>query len=152
MGLEIYGKQKKVFICPENVDNLDVSKAYSKIEPHFDNLNIGQNENVHCEKIQKKQEELTMQTENFDLKKENEKKEKYDSLELENVEMFVKGKKDFNKNNQVELTTKMNVVGKQKVPWNESNEAIKTTKMNIDKNGRTKFENLYKEQNVYNYI
>ena len=151
LGLEIYGKQKKVFICPENVDNLDVSKAYSKIEPHFDNLNIGQNENVHCEKIQKKQEELSMQTENFDLKKENEKKEKYDSLELENVEMFVKGKKDFNKNNQVELTTKMNVVGKQKVPWNESNEAIKTTKMNIDKNGRTKFENLYKEQNVYNY-
>ena len=149
LGLEIYGKQKKVFICPENVDNLDVSKAYSKIEPHFENLNIGQNENVQCDKIQKKQQELSMQKENFDLKKE--KKDKYESLEKENAEMFVKGQKDFNKNNEVELTTKMNVVEKQKLSWNETNEAIKTTKMNIDKNERTKFENLQKEQNAYNY-
>ena len=152
LGLEIYGKQKNVFICPENVDNLDVSKAYSKIEPHFENLNIGQNENVQCDKIQKKQEELSMQKENFDLKNEKkDKKEKYESLEKENAEMFVKGQKDFNKNNEVELTTNMNVVGKQKLSWNETNEAIKTTKMNIDKNEQTKFYNLKKEQNVYNY-
>ena len=71
-------------------------------------------------------------------------------LTLENGEMFVKGEKNFNKGNEVELTTKMNVIGKQKLPWNETNEAIKTTKMNIDKTERTQFENLYVENNAYN--
>ena len=137
LGLEIYGKEKKVLICPENVENLNVSKAYSKIEPHFENLDIGQTDNVHCEK-----------TENI-IKK----KERYDNdLTMENGEMFVKGQKDFNKDNTVELTTKMNVKGKQKLNWNETNEAIKTTKMNIDKNESIQtFGNLYIENNVYNY-
>ena len=137
LGLEIYGKEKKVLICPENVENLNVSKAYSKIEPHFENLDIGQTDNVHCEK-----------TENI-IKK----KERYDNdLTMENGEIFVKGQKDFNKDNTVELTTKMNVKGKQKLNWNETNEAIKTTKMNIDKNESIQtFGNLYIENNVYNY-
>ena len=137
LGLEIYGKEKKVLICPENVENLNVSKAYSKIEPHFENLDIGQTDNVHCEK-----------TENI-IKK----KERYDNdLTMENGEIFVKGQKDFNKDNTVELTTKMNVKGKQKLKWNETNEAIKTTKMNIDKNESIQtFGNLYIENNVYNY-
>ena len=137
LGLEIYGKEKKVLICPENVENLNVSKAYSKIEPHFENLDIGQTDNVHCEKT-----EII-----------NKKKERYDNdLTMENGEMFVKGQKDFNKDNTVELTTKMNVKGKQKLNWNETNEAIKTTKMNIDKNESIQtFGNLYIENNVYNY-
>ena len=135
LGLEIYGKEKKVFICPENVENLNVSKAYSKIEPHFENLNIVQTVPVHCEK------EITKKIERYD-----------NNLTMENGEMFVKGQKDFNKNNSVELTTKMNVKGKQKLTWNDTNEAIKTTKMNIDKDDSTPtFDNLYIENNVYNY-
>ena len=142
LGLEIYGKEKKVFICPENVENLNVSKAYSKIEPHFENLDIGQTENVHCEKTEK---------EKIEVKKL--KKERYDNnLTMENGEMNVKGHKDFNKDNSVELTTKMNVKGKQKINWNETNEAIKTTKMNIDKTESIPtFDNLNIEKNVYNY-
>ena len=150
LGLEIYGKEKKVLICPENVENLDVSKAYSTIKPQFENLNIGQNENVFCERVQKKQEELNIDSNELALKKI--KKSKYDiPLTLESGEMFVKGQKDFNKENAVELTTKMNVKGKQKLSWNETNEAIKTTKMNIDKNERNKFDNLYVENNTYKY-
>ena len=150
LGLEIYGKEKKVLICPENVENLDVSKAYSTIKPQFENLNIGQNENVFCERVQKKQEELNIDSNELALKKI--KKSKYDiPLTLESGEMFVKGQKDFNKENAVELTTKMNVKGKQKLSWNETNEAIKTTKMNIDKNERNKFDNLYVENNAYKY-
>ena len=150
LGLEIYGKEKKVLICPENVENLDVSKAYSTIKPQFENLNIGQNENVFCERVQKKQEELNIDSNELALKKI--KKSKYDiPLTLESGEMFVKGQKDFNKENAVELTTKMNVRGKQKLSWNETNEAIKTTKMNIDKNERNKFDNLYVENNTYKY-
>ena len=170
LGLEIYGKEKKVFICPENVENLKVSKAYSKIEPHFENLDIAQNENVHCEKtVQIKEEpqiDNTIKTENTKIKKEPKKpkttnninikkakKERYeDNLTMENGEMFVKGEKDFNKDNEVELTTKMNVKGKQKFSWNETNEAIKTTKMNIDKEETIPtFDNLYIENNAYNY-
>ena len=135
LGLEIYGKEKKVLICPENVENLNVSKAYSKIEPHFENLNIDQTEPVHCEK------DTTKKIERYD-----------NNLTMENGEIFVKGQKDFNKDNTVELTTKMNVKGKQKLNWNETNEAIKTTKMNIDKNETIQtFGNLYIENNVYNY-
>ena len=148
LGLEIYGKEKKVLICPENVENLDVSKAYSTIKPQFENLNIGKNEDVFCERVEKK-EELNIQHDELALKKN--KKDKYDTLTLESGEMFVKGQKDFNKGNAVELTTKMNVKGKQKLPWNETNEAIKTTKMNIDKNERNKFDNLYVENNAYKY-
>ena len=150
LGLEIYGKEKKVLICPENVENLDVSKAYSTIKPHFENLDIGQSENIFCEKAPKKEDELNIQHEDLNIKKS--KKDKYDMpLTLENGEMFVKGEKDFNKNNEIELTTKMNVEGKQKLTWNDTNEAIKTTKMNIDKNERTKFENLNVENNTYNF-
>ena len=138
LGLEIYGKEKKVLICPENIENLDVSKAYSTVKPHFDNLDIGQSENIFCDRIQKKEE-------NNNLAK------KYEDLTLENGEMFVKGEKDFNKNNEKELTTKMNVVGKEKLSWNETNEAIKTTKMNIDRSERIKFDNLDMENNTYNY-
>ena len=133
LGLEIYGQEKKVAICPENVENLDVSKAYSTIKPKFENLDVGQSENIYCERAPKKEK-------GYDI-----------PLNLENGEMFVKGQKDFNKNNEVELTTKMNVIGKQKLPWNETNEAIKTTKMNIDNKERTKFDNLYVENNLYKY-
>ena len=139
LGLEIYGKEKKVLICPENVENLNVSKAYSKIEHEFEDLNIDQNEKVYCERKPNKVKKV--------------KKEKYDKeLEIENGEMFVKGEKDFNKSNEMELTTKMNVAGKQKLQWNETNEAIKTTKMNIEKQPMPKqFKNLYEENNSYNY-
>ena len=150
LGLEIYGKEKKVLICPENIDELNVSKAYSTIKPHFEGLDIGQSENVFCEKVQKKAENLNIEHDDLNIKKS--KKDRYDMpLTLENGEMFVKGEKNFNKGNEVELTTKMNVIGKQKLPWNETNEAIKTTKMNIDKTERTQFENLYVENNAYNY-
>ena len=149
LGLEIYGKEKKVFICPENIDYLNVSKAYSTIKPHFENLNIGQSENVFCEKVQKNKE-LNVEHDDLNIKKT--KKDRYDMpLTLENGEMFVKGEKSFNKSNEVELTTKMNVIGKQKYTWNETNEAIKTTKMNIDKTERTQFNDLYVENNTYNY-
>ena len=139
LGLEIYGKEKKVLICPENVENLNVSKAYSKIEHEFEDLNIDQNEKVYCERKPNKVKKV--------------KKEKYDKeLEIENGEMFVKGEKVFNKSNEMELTTKMNVAGKQKLQWNETNEAIKTTKMNIEKQPMPKqFKNLYEENNTYNY-
>ncbi len=139
LGLEIYGKEKKVLICPENVENLNVSKAYSKIEHEFEDLNIDQNEKVYCERKPNKVKKV--------------KKEKYDKeLEIENGEMFVKGEKVFNKSNEMELTTKMNVAGKQKLQWNETNEAIKTTKMNIEKQPMPKqFKNLYEENNSYNY-
>ena len=137
LGLEIYGKEKKVLICPENVENLNVSKAYSKIEHEFEDLNIDQNEKVYCERKPNKVKKV--------------KKEKYDKeLEIENGEMFVKGEKVFNKSNEMELTTKMNVAGKQKLQWNETNEAIKTTKMNVERLP-TKFKNLYEENNTYNY-
>ena len=148
LGLEIYGKEKKVLICPENIDDLNVSKAYSTIKPHFENLGICQSEKVFLEKAPKKE----LNIEHDDLNIQKSKKDRYDMpLTLENGEMFVKGEKSFNKNNEVELTTKMNLIGKHKITWNESNEAIKTTKMNIDKTERTQFDNLYVENNTYKY-
>lgn len=101
-------------------------------------------------KKSKKAENLNIEHDDLNIKKS--KKDRYDiPLTLENGEMFFKGEKNFNKGNEVELTTKMNVIGKQKLPWDETNEAIKTTKMNIDKTERTQFENLYVENNAYNY-
>ena len=149
LGLEIYGKEKKVLICPENVENLNVSKAYSKIEPHFENLDIAQGDDVHCEKTVQKEEEII----NTEINNQKEKKVRYENeLAMENGEMFVKGNKDFNKENEVELTTNMNVRGKHKYTWNETNEAIKTTKMNIDKTEfAPTFDNLDIENNEYNY-
>ena len=58
---------KKDKIFTKNVENLNVSKAYSKIQHEFEDLNIDQNEKVYCERKEKK-----------------EKKEKYDKeLEIE---------------------------------------------------------------------
>ena len=183
LGLEIYGKakeeKKEVLICPENIENLNVSKAYSTIVPQFENLNIAKNEDVFCERTieekdteeknteEKKEYELMVERNELGLDRTKiEKKEKYgeDSLIIENGEMFVKGKNDFNKDNKAEVITNMNVKGKNKLSWNEMNEAIKTTKMNIDKidletnkfdlhleTSGKKFDNLDIQNNTYNY-
>ena len=127
--LEIKGKDKKEEICPENIDTLNISKAYSTNIPKFDNLNIEKNE-ISCQR--KKKEKIV--------------------LKIANEEMKVLVQKNFNKMNQSEVTTKMNVDGIYKPSWNELNEAIKTTKMNVDKEEKEikKHENLDIENFAHN--
>ena len=158
LGLEIYGKAKEekkkdVLICPENIDNLNVSKAYSTIVPQFENLNIVKNDDVSCDRKVIEKYELMEERNELALDKIK-KKEKYgeESLKVENGEMYVKGENNFNKDNKAEVITNMNVKGKNKFSWNEMNEAIKTTKMNIDKTEfQNKFDNLSIEQNTLDY-
>ena len=158
LGLEIYGKkkeEKKVLICPENIENLNVSKAYSTIVPQFENLNISKTEDVFCERtvtekkeeIAEEEEEVEEKVEEVEEKEEEEPKEvmvdnnlkekRYDNtLISKNNEIAVKGKIfDFNKDNKAEVITNMNVSGKTRISWNDTNEGIKTTKLNIETEG-----------------
>ena len=158
LGLEIYGKkkeEKKVLICPENIENLNVSKAYSTMVPQFENLNISKTEDVFCERtvtekkeeIAEEEEEVEEKVEEVEEKEEEEPKEvmvdnnlkekRYDNtLISKNNEIAVKGKIfDFNKDNKAEVITNMNVSGKTRISWNDTNEGIKTTKLNIETEG-----------------
>ena len=93
LGLEIYGKkkeEKKVLICPENIENLNVSKAYSTIVPQFENLNISKTEDVFCERtVTEKKEEIAEEEEEVEEKveeveeKEEEVEEKVEEKEEE---------------------------------------------------------------------
>ena len=163
LGLEIYGRDKLSeeeeiarrlkSICPENIDSLNISKAYSTISPQFENLNI-ENYNIFCEKKIRPQPEYSSQN-NFEIINRKNKERKALSVEhssdfrinnsrskkafkreeplvIENEEMKIYTIRNFNKVNQKEVTTKMNVQGINKLDWNEANEAIKTTKMNIE--------------------
>ena len=165
LGLEIYGKnkgeEKRLLkeaerlrklneIYPLKNEELNISKAYSTIEPHFENLNIDRKEQIFCERkaveidderINKfqninetnAQDRRAYSVEHPDLQA-NLVNKNWDVITIENQEMNIHGgKKNFNKYNQKVLTTKMNVKGIYKPNWNDLNKAIKTTKMNIDK-------------------
>ena len=100
LGLEIYGKkkeEKKVLICPENIENLNVSKAYSTIVPQFENLNISKTEDVFCERtVTEKKEEIAEEEEEVEEKveeKEEEVEEKVEEKE-EEVEEKVEEKEE----------------------------------------------------------
>ena len=92
LGLEIYGKkkeEKKVLICPENIENLNVSKAYSTIVPQFENLNISKTEDVFCERtVTEKKEEIVEEEEEEVEEKVEEVEEKVEEVEekVEEVE------------------------------------------------------------------
>ena len=165
LGLEIYGKnkgeEKRLLkeaerlrklneIYPLKNEELNISKAYSTIEPHFENLNIDRKEQIFCERkavesdderINKfqninetnAQDRRAYSVEHPDLQA-NLVNKNWDVITIENQEMNIHGgEKNFNKYNQKVLTTKMNVKGIYKPNWNDLNKAIKTTKMNIDK-------------------
>ena len=165
LGLEIYGKNKEEEkrllkeaerlrklneIYPLKNEELNISKAYSTIEPHFENLNIDRKEQIFCERkavesdderINKfqninetnAQDRRAYSVEHPDLQA-NLVNKNWDVITIENHEMNIHGgEKNFNKYNQKVLTTKMNVKGIYKPNWNDLNKAIKTTKMNIDK-------------------
>ena len=155
LGLEIRGKnikeekralmeaerlRKQMEIQPLKNEELNILKAYSKIEPHFENLNIDKKEQVFCERKNKFEDILNkrkaLSVEHSEFGFHNDMKNKAWELKtIENHEMNIKGgEKNFNKFNQKVLTTKMNVkASKNKHDWNNLNKAIKTTKMNIDR-------------------
>ena len=153
IGLEIYGKnsaeerralkeaerlRKLMEICPEKNEELNIDKAYSTIEPHFENLNIDRKEQVFCERKNKFQEIMeqrkALSVEHSDCAFHNEINKAWEVISIENNEMSIRGQdRNFNKNNKIALTTKMNVKGIYKPDWNDLNRAIKTTKMNIDR-------------------
>ena len=84
LGLEIYGKkkeEKKVLICPENIENLNVSKAYSTIVPQFENLNISKTEDVFCERtVTEKKEEILRKKKKKSRKKKKKLRKKLKKL------------------------------------------------------------------------
>ena len=147
LGLEIRGKnskeerralkeaeklRKQMEIQPLKNEELNILKEYSKIEPHFENLNIDKKEQVFCER---KNQRKAFSVEHSEFGFHNDIKNKaWDLITIENHEMNIKGgEKNFNKFNQKVLTTRMNVIGKNKRNWNTLNKAIKTTKMNIER-------------------
>ena len=131
-------------LCPESIDTLNISKAYSTIIPQFENLQI-ENYNVFCDRkrvdgasgdgrdAQRRQRKALSveRSSGFGLERSIRKKEA-GPLYIENEEMKICVNRNFNRVNQKVLTTKMNVQGIYRPSWNEANEAIKTTKMNID--------------------
>ena len=167
LGLEIYGKnteeEKRLLkeaerlrklneIFPLKNEELNISKAYSTIEPHFENLNIDRKEQIFCERkavesdderinkfnnineINAQNDRRSYSVERLDFGFRNLVNKNWDVITIENHEMKIHGgEKNFNKYNQKVLTTKMNVKGIYKPNWNDLNKAIKTTKMNIDK-------------------
>ena len=165
LGLEIYGKNKEEEkrllkeaerlrklneIYPLKNEELNISKAYSTIEPHFENLNIDRKEQIFCErKAVESDEERINKFQNINETNAQDRRaysvehpdlqanlvnKNWDVITIENQEMNIHGgEKNFNKYNQKVLTTKMNVKGIYKPNWNDLNKAIKTTKMNIDK-------------------
>ena len=158
LGLEIYGKnkeeerralkeaeklKKQMEIYPLKNEELNISKAYSTIEPHFENLNIDRKEELFCQGviIQEKERPNKFKDEK-DINALNDrralsvKNKAWDLISIEKHEMNIYGEeKNFNRYNQKVLTTKMNVRGYYKPKWNDLNRAIKTTKMNIEGTG-----------------
>ena len=112
LGLEIYGKkkeEKKVLICPENIENLNVSKAYSTIVPQFENLNISKTEDVFCERtVTEKKEEIAEEEEEVEEKveeveeKEEEVEEKVEEIEEKEEEVEEKVEEVEEKEEEVE--------------------------------------------------
>ena len=166
LGLEIYGKNKEEEkrllkeaerlrkineIYPLKNEELNISKAYSTMEPRFENLNIDRKEQIFCQrKTVESDDERNNKFKNInEINAENDRRaysveradlenklinRNWDVFTIENHEMKIHGgEKNFNKYNQKVLTTKMNVKGIYKPNWNDLNKAIKTTKMNIDK-------------------
>ncbi len=155
LGLEIYGKnseeekkalkeaerlRRQMEIQPLKNEELNISKAYSTIEPHFENLNIDKKEQVFCDRqnkfkdINAQNQRKAFSVEHTEFGFHNDLKNKaWELISIENQEMNIQGgEKNFNKFNRRVLTTKMNVLGIYKPDWNDLNKAIKTTKMNID--------------------
>ena len=155
LGLEIYGKnkeeekralkeaerlRKQMEICPLKNEELNISKAYSTIEPHFENLNIDRKEELFCQGVIIPEEERQNKfKDEKDIKAINDRRAlsvkngAWDLISIEKHEMNIYGEeKNFNRFNQKVLTTKMNVRGYYKPKWNDLNRAIKTTKMNIE--------------------
>ena len=71
LGLEIYGKnseeerkalkeaerlRKLMAICPENIEALNIQKAYETIVPHFGELNIDKKEELFCHNQRRRKE------------------------------------------------------------------------------------------------
>ena len=154
LGLEIYGKnkeeekralkeaerlRKQMEIYPLKNDELNISKAYSTIEPHFENLNIDKKEELFCQGviIPEKERQNKFKDSNISNKRAfSVNTGAWDLISVEKHEMNIfGGEKNFNRFNQKVLTTKMNVRGYYKPKWNDLNRAIKTTKMNIEGTG-----------------
>ena len=151
LGLEIYGKkkeEKKVLICPENIENLNVSKAYSTIVPQFENLNISKTEDVFCERtVTEKKEEIAEEEEEVEEKveeveeKEEEVEEKVEEVEEKEeeepkevmVDNNLKEKRYDNtlisKNNEIAVKGKI-------FDFNKDNKAEVITNMNVS--GKTR--------------
>ena len=187
LGLEIYGgrdknKKKKLSeeeemalrnaerlkaqmaICPESIDTLNISKAYSTIIPQFGNLQI-ENYNIFCDRSKvdgasvdargdqrRQRKALSVErSSGFGLEKSIRKRE-VGPLYIENEDMKICVNRNFNRVNQKVLTTKMNVQGIYRPSWNEANEAIKTTKMNIDsaydRKGEEEYYDEYEDENA----
>ena len=158
LGLEIYGQnseeekkalkeaeklRKQMEITPESIEEMYFNKAYDTIVPHFENLNVDKNEDIFCQnqilveeerksvKIEKQRKPLSVEHSNIKVRY-NGLNRVWEPFTIESEEMNINGEKQFDKNNQKVLATKMLVKGIYKPDWNELNEAIKTTKMNID--------------------
>ena len=158
LGLEIYGQnseeekkalkeaeklRKQMEIAPESIEEMYFNKAYDTIVPHFENLYVDKNEDIFCQnqilveedrkrvKIKKQRKPLSVQRSHIKVRY-NGLNRVWQPFTIESEEMNICGEKNFDKNNQKVLTTKMLVKGIYKPDWNDLNEAIKTTKMNID--------------------
>ena len=155
LGLEIYGKkkeEKKVLICPENIENLNVSKAYSTIVPQFENLNISKTEDVFCERtVTEKKEEIAEEEEEVEEKveeveeKEEEVEEKVEEKEEEVEEKEEEEPKEVMVDNNLKekrydntLISKNNEIAvKGKIfDFNKDNKAEVITNMNVS--GKTR--------------
>lgn len=151
-------------ICPESIDTLNISKAYSTIIPQFENLQI-ENYNIFCDRSKvdgasgdargdqrRQRKALSVErSSGFGLEKSIRKRE-VGPLYIENEDMKICVNRNFNRVNQKVLTTKMNVQGIYRPSWNEANEAIKTTKMNIDsaydRKGEEEYYDEYEDENA----
>ena len=95
-------------IQPLKNEELNISKAYSTIEPHFENLNIDKKEQVFCDRqnkfkdINAQNQRKAFSVEHTEFGFHNDLKNKaWELISIENQEMNIQGgEKNFNKFNQ----------------------------------------------------